>query len=115
MFDLSHYDRLHSSARQGFDYVAGFDRPAEASAYLRQSIDLSDVAEQLRCPLYVLHGARDHLMPMEQLEKLRQAARAVPEAVWDVPEEGNHCCHNLYHIVRPRMADWLARKLGGEL
>jgi 2,6-dihydroxypseudooxynicotine hydrolase len=113
MFDLSHYDRLHSSAQQGFAYVAGFDTPAEAAAYLRQAIDLSDVAEQLRCPLYVLHGAQDDLMPMPQLEKLRQMTKSVPEAVWDVPPDGNHCCHNLYHVVRPRMADWLAQQLGG--
>jgi hypothetical protein len=28
-----------------------------------------------------------------------------------VMAEGNHCCHNLYPVVRPRMADWLVRKL----
>ncbi|MEA3028619.1 MAG: hypothetical protein QOF91_3904, partial [Alphaproteobacteria bacterium] len=27
---------------------------------------------------------------------------------------GNHCCHNIYSVVRPRMADWLAERLGGK-
>jgi hypothetical protein len=30
---------------------------------------------------------------------------------FDIPEDGNHCCHNLYAVVRPRMADWLAERL----
>ena len=32
---------------------------------------------------------------------------------FDIPADGNHCCHNIYEVVRPRMADWLAERLGG--
>ena len=34
---------------------------------------------------------------------------------FDIPEDGNHCCHNLYAVVRPRMADWLAGRLGARI
>jgi 2,6-dihydroxypseudooxynicotine hydrolase len=27
--------------------------------------------------------------------------------------EGDHCCHNIGHIVRPHMANWLAERLNG--
>ena len=25
--------------------------------------------------------------------------------------DGDHCCHNMGPIVRPRMADWMAQRL----
>jgi 2,6-dihydroxypseudooxynicotine hydrolase len=28
-----------------------------------------------------------------------------------VEEDGDHCCHNMGHLVRPRMADWMADRL----
>jgi 2,6-dihydroxypseudooxynicotine hydrolase len=28
-----------------------------------------------------------------------------------IEPDGDHCCHNMGNIVRPRMADWLARQL----
>jgi hypothetical protein len=34
---------------------------------------------------------------------------------FDMPADGDHCCHNLYHVVRPRMADWAAERLGGSV
>jgi hypothetical protein len=37
---------------------------------------------------------------------------AHPDMTFDIPEDGNHCCHNLYAVVRPRMADWLTERLG---
>jgi 2,6-dihydroxypseudooxynicotine hydrolase len=115
LFDLSHYRRMHRLTQLGFAYVAGHASQAEAEEYLQTAINLDGVAEHLRCPLYVLHGGQDHLMPAEQVERLRKAVTGAPETVWDVPPDGNHCCHNLSHIVRPRMADWLAARLGGRL
>lgn len=115
LFDLSFYDRMHPLTQLGFAYVSGHSSPQAAAEFLKRAIDLSDIVSELRCPLYVLHGGRDHLIPTEQVERLREAAVHVPEAVWDIPVDGNHCCHNLSHIVRPRLADWLAEKLGGRL
>jgi hypothetical protein len=40
---------------------------------------------------------------------------AHPDMTFDIPENGNHCCHNLYAVVRPRMADWLAERLGARV
>lgn len=113
LFDLSYYDSMHGSARDGFAYVAGFSSPDDASAYLKRSIDLSEVAGALRCPLFVLHGKNDHLIPVQQVERLQSGASSSAKRTIDIPEDGNHCCHNISHVVRPRMADWLAEQLGG--
>jgi 2,6-dihydroxypseudooxynicotine hydrolase len=110
-FDLSFFEDLSPSAAVGFAYVSGFAQPADAREFLQRSIDLSDVAGRLNCPTYVLHGGADDLIPVSQVEKLRAALPPELDVVWDIPPEGNHCCHNMHHLVRPRMADWLADTL----
>jgi dienelactone hydrolase len=59
-----------------------------------------------------LHGALDNLIPPTQVDRLRQALGKHRDVEFDIPADGDHCCHNLYHLVRPRMADWLAERLG---
>ena len=113
LFDLSYYDSMRDPSRRGFAYVAGYDDPAQAGPYLKRTLDLAGQAERVRCPVYALHGARDTLIPPAQIERLRAALANHPDAQFDVPEDGDHCCHNIYHVVRPRMADWLAERLGG--
>jgi hypothetical protein len=63
--------------------------------------------------VYALHGSLDRLIPATQVDRLRQALAGNPDVEFDIPSDGDHCCHNLYHVVRPRMADWLAERLGG--
>ncbi len=111
LFDLSYYDTMHDPARRGFAYVAGFADPDRATAYLKETIDLSGQAERVRCPVYALHGALDTLIPPAQVDRLRAALKQHSDAEFDIPADGDHCCHNLYHVVRPRMADWLAERL----
>jgi 2,6-dihydroxypseudooxynicotine hydrolase len=111
LFDLSYYDSMHDPSRRGFAFVAGYDDPQEASPYLKETIDLAGQAERVRCPVYALHGALDPLIPPQQVERLRKALAAHPDVEFDIPEDGDHCCHNLYHVVRPRMADWLSERL----
>ena len=48
---------------------------------------------------------------MAQVDRLREALPPEADVVWDIPPEANHCCHNTHHLVRPRMADWLADRL----
>jgi 2,6-dihydroxypseudooxynicotine hydrolase len=113
LFDLSYYDTMRDPSRRGFAFVAGFDNSERAAPYLTKTLDLSGQAEKVRCPIYALHGALDTLIPATQVERLRKALANHPDVEFDMPADGNHCCHNLYQVVRPRMADWLAERLGG--
>ena len=103
---------MRDPARRGFAFVAGYDDAEKAGPYLRDTLDLSGQAELVRCPVYALHGAQDVLIPATQVDRLRTAMAAHPDMTFDIPKDGNHCCHNLYAVVRPRMADWLAERLG---
>lgn len=114
LFDLSYYDTMKEPSRGGFAFVAGYDDPVRASPYLKETLNLAGQAERVRCPVYALHGALDTLIPPEQLERLRKALAKNTDVTFDMPPDGDHCCHNLYHVVRPRMADWVAERLGGK-
>lgn len=115
LYDLSYWDELSPATQLNFAFFAGYSDIEAGGAYLRPIMNLDDVIEQLRCPLYVQHGARDQVIPVGQVDRLAAAAKNVSQLVLDVPEEGDHCCHNLHVTARPRMADWLAEQLGGRL
>jgi 2,6-dihydroxypseudooxynicotine hydrolase len=110
LFDLSYYETMRDPSRRGFAFVAGFDSSERAAPYLTKTLDLSGQAERVRCPVYALHGALDTLIPA-QVDRLRKALANHPDVEFDIPTDGNHCCHNLYQVVRPRMADWLVERL----
>lgn len=111
MYELAPWENLAELTRMGFHYVSGIEREGEARAALAEGIDLTGLLERVRGGLLVLHGARDHLVPAEQAERVsREAVHAEPNNLWVEPE-GNHCCHNLSPIIRPAMADWLLERL----
>jgi 2,6-dihydroxypseudooxynicotine hydrolase len=108
-FDMSESTAMPMPVLKGFRYASDIDED-EGHAYLRQTLDLGDVAEQLNVPTLVLHGGRDVIFSERQFELLRtRLPNAQGEFVLE--PEGDHCCHNMGHIVRPRMADWLAQHL----
>lgn len=108
LFDLSYFPTMKPPSATGFAYVAGRADPQEL-------VNLAGTAERVRVPVYALHGVQDALIPPSQVEKLREALKGNPDVTFDMPADGDHCCHNLYHVVRPRMADWAAERLGGQV
>lgn len=111
LYDMSSWNHMAALTRLGFQYVSGQRSEDAAKAYLQKAINLRGIAERLRCALFVLHGSRDDLIPASHIERLDRDVRGAAEKIIDIEPEGNHCCHNLHPVVRPRMADWLADKL----
>jgi 2,6-dihydroxypseudooxynicotine hydrolase len=109
-FDMTDFDAMPPHTRDGFAYVTGIQDRDEARAYLHEAIDLADVAGNVRCPTYVLHGRHDVIFSMEQVDKLREHVTSAPLEIV-VEADGDHCCHNMGPVVRPRMADWIARAI----
>ncbi len=66
-------------------------------------------AKGIRCPLLVIFGAGDRIVPPTEGEKLAKAASGPVDFV--VYEEGNHVCFNIPYKFRPLTADWLKEKL----
>jgi dienelactone hydrolase len=96
--------------RRGFAFVAGYD-DVQKGWSLSQGHPGPVRPGQARMMPRALHGAQDVLIPATQVDRLRTAMAAHPDMTFDIPQDGNHCCHNLYAVVRPRMADWLVERL----
>jgi 2,6-dihydroxypseudooxynicotine hydrolase len=108
---MSEYDRLPEHTRHALLYVSGYpDDPDAGRRYAEDALNLADVIGNEICPVYAQHGARDRLFSMRQVELLREGLRDGALTL-DIEEEGDHCCHNMPTLTRPRMADWLADRL----
>lgn len=79
----------------------------EAISRLRQ-FNLEGVAEKVTCPLLVIQGRHDRLVPPEQGERI--ATEAPTAELW-LFEDGNHVCNNIPYKHRPQQADWMREKL----
>jgi 2,6-dihydroxypseudooxynicotine hydrolase len=111
-YDMSDFDTMPAVTRSGFAYVTGQPGLYAARAYLQDALSLQDVADSLSTPTLLLNGRNDPIFPARQMELVTQAlARAPIEVV--IERDGDHCAHNMGHLVRPRMADWLAARLAG--
>jgi 2,6-dihydroxypseudooxynicotine hydrolase len=94
--------------RQAFVARLKVEDEAEARAALMK-FDLRDVAEKVRCPLLVIMGRKDRVVPPEEAERL--AARAGGETQLWMFADGNHVCNNIPYKYRPQQADWMRRQL----
>jgi 2,6-dihydroxypseudooxynicotine hydrolase len=107
--DMSDFDSMPEHTQRGFVYVTGRDGE-DGKEYLRSSLQLDDAAPKLRTPALLLNGAHDPIFPPRQMELVTRALRNAPAEIVIEPD-GDHCCHNMGQIVRPRMADWVANAL----
>jgi 2,6-dihydroxypseudooxynicotine hydrolase len=76
---------------------------------LAEQLTLERQAENIRCPLLVVFGGGDRLIPPSEGERLARAARGPSEFV--LYPEGNHVCFNISYKFRPLTADWMAEAL----
>jgi 2,6-dihydroxypseudooxynicotine hydrolase len=107
-YDVTYYRWDDLLRLRRFNYLWGTADAAEADKIARQ-ITLKGIIEEVRSPLLVIHGKEDVVTPYAEAVKMYEAARC-PKDLW-LFDDGNHVCHNLHHIVRPRTADWMQQKL----
>ncbi len=112
-YDMSDYDTMPAATRRGFAYVTGQPDIDDARTYLQHAFSLHDVAESLSTPTLLLNSRNDPIFPSRQMELVIQALSEVPIEVV-IEANGDHCAHNMGHLARPRMADWLAAKLSAQ-
>ena len=108
MYHLRNLASVPAVTRDGFVFVSGSKSVEEAVRFF-ECINLEGVASKIRCPLLVVHGGLDTITPMENATRLvAEASGPVETLIW---EDSGHCCHDRSHIVRPAMADFMARHL----
>ena len=106
-----HWEHLPPMTRSGYEYRLGASSPTETLDRIRQ-LDLTGIAEKVPCPLLVLHGTADEVVPFAHGERI---AREAKNATFRKYENGNHSLSNRHFEVRTGLADWLAQQIGGTL
>lgn len=108
-FDFSEaFDRAPDLTRAAFIarcHAANADEAVE----IARRMDLSSVACRIACPIYVVGGKLDRVVPPEHAERL--AASVAGPATLNMVEDGTHVVNNRPYKYRPQPADWIAQSL----
>jgi 2,6-dihydroxypseudooxynicotine hydrolase len=76
------------------------------------TLSLKGVAEKITCPLYIVTGKQDRVIPWRHAERLAREAKGPVELM--IIEDGNHVANNRTYRWRTQSADWMAKKLGAK-
>ena len=101
------WDVLPVQTRTTFQHRSGAASPAEARERAA-ALTLEDAAARITCPLLVVHGGRDRLVPPYHAERL---AREAPGAELLIYPDGSHGVTNHAFESRSAVADWLVGRL----
>ncbi len=105
---LENFERLPLLTREAFVYRSKSANEEEARTKLA-SFNLQGVMEKVRCPLLVIMGRLDRLIPPVEAEKMARDGGGEVE-LW-MFEDGNHVCNNIIYKHRPQQADWMRSRL----
>jgi dienelactone hydrolase len=97
-------------SREAFIYRLKASNEEDAISKLKQ-FDLQGIVEQITCPLLVIQGGQDKVVPVEQGKRI--AVEAGNQAQLWLFEDGTHLCNNIPYKYRPQQADWMREKLMG--
>ncbi|HEX6002625.1 MAG TPA: YqiA/YcfP family alpha/beta fold hydrolase [Burkholderiales bacterium] len=82
----------------------------EEAGKIAVRMTLKGIAKNITCPIYIVAGTRDRLVPHSHAEKLAAEVSGPCELL--IVEGGNHVVNNLWYRYRDQTADWLATRLG---
>ena len=72
-------------------------------------MDLTDCAKNIKCPVYIVGGGLDRVVPPEESKLLVDSVSG--EVVFNMIEDGTHVANNRIYKYRTQSADWLRVKL----
>jgi len=108
MFHLRNFRSIPELTRAGFLFVTGSHTIEQGENYTN-SIDLTTIAPNIRCPIMIVNGGLDPITPPENIELMQAAVKGPSEVLFIA--DSNHCIHDRPQICRPAMADFMQRQL----
>ena len=105
------WDALPALTRETFVVRSGATDEEDGRAKAL-TLTMAGRTEQLRCPMLVVAGKKDRLIPWQQAERLHLETEGTSEFL--LLENGNHGCANVLAEHRYRAADWMAARLGAK-
>ena len=73
-------------------------------------LSMKDAAGKIACPIFIVTGRQDRLVPSAHAEQLARSVSGPVELL--IVEDGGHNANNRPYRYRSRTADWLAGQLG---
>jgi len=104
-----YYDLLPELTRNTFQVRSRSRTEAEARERAA-TLTLKNVAKNITCPLFIVAGKQDGIVPWQEGERL--AAAATGPVVRCFIEDGNHVANNRGYRYRTQSADWMGQCLG---
>lgn len=105
---LQVFDAANELTREAFRARSRSATLAEAREKAA-ALTLEGEAARIACPLLVVAGARDGLIPPSHATRMADEA---PRGELLLVAGGNHVANNVWYRYRPQSADWMARRLG---
>ena len=101
------WDRFPHEIKEFLRYIMGA-RDQEELVELIRPVNLQGHVKQIECPLLVVHGQQDPIIPFGESDLIWAEAKAPKERF--IFPAGDHACVNIGE-ARPLIGDWIAGKL----
>jgi 2,6-dihydroxypseudooxynicotine hydrolase len=102
------WDNLPDLTRLAFQVRSHVKDVAEAKKNAH-TLSLEGIAKNITCPIYIVNGRHDRIVPAVDAERLAREVTGKAELV--MVEDGNHIANNRAYRWRSQSADWLADQL----
>jgi 2,6-dihydroxypseudooxynicotine hydrolase len=106
---LGIWDRLPELTRAAFR-VRSHAHDEIAARQNAATLSLKGVASKIECPIFIVSGRLDRVVPAEEAERLAAEVKGPCELL--IIPDGNHVANNRPYRYRPQTADWMAEQLG---
>lgn len=103
------WDGLPALTREAFR-VRSHAKTPEAAKQNAQTLSLVGVAQNITCPIFIVNGRLDRIVPAADAERLAREVKGPAELM--MIEDGNHIANNRAFRWRSQSADWMKEKLG---
>jgi dienelactone hydrolase len=102
------WDGLPELTREAFRVRSHCVNEADAR-HNAATLTLNGIAQNITCPLFIITGKLDRIIPWQHAERLAREVKGPVELM--IIEDGNHVANNRAYRWRAQSADWMAEQL----
>jgi dipeptidyl aminopeptidase/acylaminoacyl peptidase len=104
----ANWDNLPELTREAFR-VRSHSRTDEDARNIALSLSLEGIASNITCPIFIVNGRLDRIVPAADAERLAREVKGPVELM--MIEDGNHIATNRAYRWRSQSADWMQEQL----
>ena len=103
------WDGLPDLTREAFR-VRSHAKTLEDGKKNAMTLSLEGIAGNITCPMFIVNGRRDRIIPAADAERLAREVKGPVELM--MIDDGNHIANNRGYRWRSQSADWMKENLG---